>query len=78
MFTVPLSFEAHAIAQRYQRLQSHPKKAKQAYLNALAVHSVDFYLRCLGFETDLEQSDYRNPLIVKFMDVADLSIKQVA
>ena len=77
MFTVPLSFEAHAIAQRYQRLQSHPKKAKQAYLNALAVYSVDFYLRCLGFETDLEQSDYRNPLIVKFMDVADLSIKQV-
>ncbi|NJP09693.1 MAG: DUF1822 family protein [Leptolyngbyaceae cyanobacterium RU_5_1] len=77
IFTVPLSFEAHAIAQQYQKQQSQPLKAKQVYLNTLAVYAVNFYLRCLGFEVDVDDSDSRNPLIVKFMDVADLSIKQV-
>jgi hypothetical protein len=77
IFTVPLSFEAHTIAQQYQRQQSQPLKAKQVYLNTLAVYAVEFYLRCLGFEVDVEHSDSRNPLIVKFMDVADLSVKQL-
>ena len=77
MFTVPLSFEAHSIAQRYQRQQSQSQKAKQVYLNTLAVYTVDFYLQCLGFETAVEQSDCRNSLILKFMDVADLFVKQI-
>ncbi|NJO43006.1 MAG: DUF1822 family protein [Cyanobacteria bacterium CRU_2_1] len=77
MFTVPLSFEAHTIAQHYQKQHSQPPKAKQVYLNALAVYAVDFYLRCLGFESDLNQSDSHSPLLMKFMDIADLSIKQI-
>ena len=77
LFTVPLSFEAHSIAQHFQRQQLPSKKAKQVYLNTLAVYAVDFYLRCLGFELNVDQSDSRNPILVKFMDVADLSVKQL-
>jgi Protein of unknown function (DUF1822) len=77
IFTVPLSFEAHAIAQHYQKQQLLPLKAKQVYLNTLAVYAVDFYLRCLGFELDANQNDSRNPIIVKMMDVADLWVKQL-
>lgn len=77
IFTVPLSFEAHRIAQHYQKQQFLPLKAKQVYLNTLAVYAVDFYLRCLGFELDASQNDSCNPIIVKMMDVADLGIKQL-
>jgi hypothetical protein len=77
VFTVPLSFEAHAIAQQYQNQQSKPLKAKQVYLNTLAVYAVNFYLCCLGFEVDIDHSDSRNPLMVKLMDVADLSVKHL-
>ncbi|MEG5050656.1 DUF1822 family protein [Microcoleus sp. B13-B4] len=75
-FTVPLSFEAHEIAQQCGK-QSSPKKFKQVYLNTLAVYAVDFYLRCMGFETDWPVSDSRNPLMLKLMDVADLDVKQI-
>lgn len=75
-FTVPLSFEAHEIAQQCSK-QSSPKKFKQVYLNTLAVYAVDSYLRCMGFETDWPVSDSRNPLMLKLMDVADLDVKQV-
>ena len=77
LFTVPLSFEAHSIAQHFQKQQFPIQKAKQVYLNTLAVYAVDFYLRCLGFELNVDQSDSRNPMIVKFMDVADLAVKQL-
>jgi hypothetical protein len=76
-FTVPLSFAAHSIAQKYSKQQSNPRKAKQVYLNTLAVYAVDCYLRCMGFETDWDASDSRNPLMLKFMDVADLDVKQL-
>lgn len=67
-FTVPLSFEAHAVAQ-----QQSPHQ--QTYLKALAVYAVEFYLRCLGIETDPDQSDWRDPWMAKFIDVADLWLK---
>lgn len=75
--TVPLSFEAHSLAQEYGSSLSNLQKAKQVYLNTLAVYAVDHYLRCLGFETDWQSSDSRNQLMLKLMDVADLNIKQV-
>jgi len=74
-FKVPLSLEAHGRAQQFQRHQSHPRKAKQVYLNTLAVYAVDFYLQCLGFETDLEQSDSYEVIMQTLMDVADLEVK---
>jgi Protein of unknown function (DUF1822) len=76
-FTVPLSFEAHALAERFQRGQSSPQRAKQVYLNTLAVYAVDFYLRCLGVETEADKSDSRNLLCLKFMNVADLWVKSI-
>ncbi|MBF2050580.1 MAG: DUF1822 family protein [Elainella sp. C42_A2020_010] len=68
-FTVPLSFAAHAMAQQ-QGSQTQP-----TYLKALAVYAVDFYLRCMGIETDLEQSDWHDPWMAKLIDVADLRLK---
>ncbi|MGL5060676.1 MAG: DUF1822 family protein [Microcoleus sp.] len=75
-FIVPLSFEAHEIAEQCGK-QSNRKNSKQVYLNTLAVYALDYYLRCMGFETDWPVSDSRNPLMLKFMDVADLDVKQV-
>jgi hypothetical protein len=76
-FSVPLSFEAHSLAQKYRQQQISPQKAKQVYLNTLAVYTVDFYLRCLGFETDVKNSDSHNPIALKFFNVADLLVKQI-
>jgi len=75
--TLPLSFEAHSLAQKYSERQSKPQKAKQVYLNTLAIYAVDFYLRCMEFETDWPVSDSSNPLMLKLLDVADLDIKGI-
>lgn len=76
-FTISLSFEAHSIAQQCRQGISNPDKAKQVYLNTLAVYAVDNYLRCMGFQTDWDKSDSRNPLAIKLMDVADLEVKNI-
>lgn len=64
-FTVPLSYEAHAVARQLS-------SSRQTYLKALTVYAVEFYLRCLGIATDPSQSDWRDPWMAKFIDVADL------
>jgi hypothetical protein len=73
-FNVPLSFEAHSLAQQSYKWLNNSQKAKQIYLNTLAVYAVNFYLNCLGFRTKMEESDCRNPICLKFLDVADLAI----
>lgn len=74
-FNVCLALSAHAQAENFRRHHSNPEKAKQVYLNTLAVYAVDVYLQCLGFETNLENSDSWNPAMQIFMDVADLVVK---
>ncbi len=74
-FTVPLGLSAHARAEQFRRRQSNPQKAKQVYLNTLAVAAVDFYLRCMGIETDWEASQSCNPVMQYLIDVADLEVK---
>jgi hypothetical protein len=74
-FTVPLALEAHSRAEQFRRFQSNPQKAKQVYLNTLAVYAVNFYLQCRGFETDLDKSDSWNPAMQMLMDTADLVVK---
>ncbi|NEN98401.1 MAG: DUF1822 family protein, partial [Moorea sp. SIO3I7] len=74
-FTVPLSGEAHRIAKKFCKRQLTLQKAKQVYHNTLAVHAVDFYLGCLGWETNLNQSDSYDPVMQAFTDVADLEVK---
>jgi hypothetical protein len=73
--TVSLSLSAHAQAKLFRGYQSNPHKAKQIYLNALAVYATNHYLQRLGFETDLTQSNSWNPAMQSLMDVADLVLK---
>jgi Protein of unknown function (DUF1822) len=77
VFPVPLSFQAHELSEQLSRQQPNAKKAKQVYLNTLAVYAVDFYLRCMEVETEAELSDSRNPVFLNFMDVADLQVRSI-
>ena len=73
-FTVPLFQSAHRIAKQFSQQQSNQEKAKQVYLNTLAISAVDFYLRCVGIQTDWEASDSWDSVMQAMMDVADLEI----
>lgn len=73
-FTVPISLEAHALAERFRKKHRNSQKAKQVYLNTLAVFAVQFYLRCMGIQTSWQASLSWNPLIQTLMDVADLEV----
>lgn len=77
IFTVPLSYEAHSIAQQCCKGISNPEKSKQVYLNSLAVYAVNYYLQGMGFETDWENSDTRDPIAVKLANLEDLSLKNL-
>ena len=74
IFSVPLSVEAHRLAQQFCRQQSDRTKAKQIYLNTLAVSAVKFYLQCMEIETNWEASLSWNRVFQTLMDVADLEI----
>lgn len=76
-FTVPLGATAHRLAEQFCRQQANPQKAKQIYLNTLSVFAVQFYLRCMGIETDWTASQSQDLLMQCLMDVADLSIPNV-
>lgn len=73
-FTIPLGEEAHHLAQEFRLRQRSKAKAKQVYLNTLAVYAVKFYLQCMEIQTDWEKSDSWNPVMQTLMDVADLNI----
>lgn len=77
VLTIPIAPAARRSAQTLCQQQTDPKKAKQVYLNALAVHAVDFYFQCLEIDTDLAASGIWNPVVQKFMDVADLDVKDI-
>jgi hypothetical protein len=74
-FTVPLTLAAHQSAQQFYQKQSNAKRAKQVYLNTLAVYAVSSYLQWFGIETDLESSDSWNPVLQTLANPAALSIK---
>jgi len=76
-FTVPLALEAHFKAKQRLEQAPNPQKAKQIYLNTLAVYAVNFYMQCLGFETDLEKSDISNPVMQTLMNIADLQVENL-
>lgn len=76
-FTGPISTVAYRLASKLSREQATPEKSQQVLLNTLSVSFVNFYLKCMGFETDLEASDSWNPVQQTLMDVADLSIKNL-
>ena len=74
-FTLPLTLKEHQIAQQFYEYHSEPKKAKQVYLNTLAVQAVNFYLKCLGIPTDLEKSASWEPIFQTLANTADLVIQ---
>jgi Protein of unknown function (DUF1822) len=76
-FTVLLTNQAHEIARQSIQGIGNSVKAKQVYRNSLAVYAVDYYLRCLGFNTDWLHSDSRNSVLTKLLNVADLQVAQV-
>lgn len=76
-FTVPLTLREHQIAQQFYKQQANPNKAKQVYLNTLAVYAVKFYLSCLGIETEWSTSDSWHPAMQTLADTADLKIKDL-
>lgn len=73
-FTVPLGLEAHPLAERFLKKHRNPDKAKQVYINTLAVYAANFYLRCMGIQTSREGSLSWDPLAQTLMDVADLEV----
>lgn len=77
VLTIPIGSSAHRSAQELCQQQTNPDTAKQVYLNALAVHAVNFYFQCLEIETDLAASDIWNPAVQRFMNVADLDVKNI-
>lgn len=71
---VPLTLKGHHTAQLFYQQHSDPQKAKQVYLNTLAIEAVHSYLGWLGIATDLQASDSWNPAIQALADVSDLEI----
>ncbi|MBW4562706.1 MAG: DUF1822 family protein [Mojavia pulchra JT2-VF2] len=73
-FTVPISLSDRVLAEEFCSQHSNLVKAKQVYLNTLAVSAVKFYLRCMGIETKWSASLSWNPVIQTVMDIADLEV----
>ncbi|MBW4510841.1 MAG: DUF1822 family protein [Scytonematopsis contorta HA4267-MV1] len=76
-FTGPISTVARRLAEKWSRQQATPEKSQQVLLNTLSVSFVNFYLECMGFETDAYASDSWNPVQQTLMDIADLFIKNL-
>ena len=76
-FSGPISTIARMQAEKWSKQQFTPKKSQQVLLNTLSVSFVDFYLKCMGFTTELEANESWNPVQQTLMDVADLSIKNL-
>ncbi|MUG92920.1 DUF1822 family protein [Scytonema sp. UIC 10036] len=76
-FTGSISPVGRRLAEKWSRQQATAEKSRQVLLNTLSVAFVNFYLQCMGFETDLEASDSWDPVQQTLMDIADLFIKNL-
>ncbi len=74
---IPLGIEAHRLASKFAVKQATTEKSKQVYLNTLAVYAIHRYVKWLGIETDLSQSDCWNPILRNRWNVADLVIPNI-
>ncbi len=71
---LPIDPQARQIARQFALQQPNSVKAKQVYLNTLAVLAARHYLRLMGIDTDLRASDCWNPVVRLGADVADLEV----
>jgi hypothetical protein len=76
-FSAPIPVDGRHRAEELRRQQATQAKREQVYLNTLSVSFVNYYLLCMGFETDLNRSDSWNVIQQTLMDVADLSLKNL-
>ena len=80
-FTIPLGTQAHDFARKCSQAvcntEKDPDKKERVCLNSLAVYAVDFYLKFLGFETDLKQSNSQDRLMLQFLTEADLLVSNI-
>lgn len=76
-FEVPLTLGNHQIAREFSQQHGDARKAKQVYVNTLSVFAVDFYLKCLGFETSLDRAQSWNPTLQVLADTADLWVENI-
>ncbi len=72
--TIPLTSLAHHLARQFASKQNRLQKAKQVYLNTLAILAVKDFLEELSYPTDLELGDSWNSAISCFHDTADLFV----
>ena len=75
MKRILLSVSDRQIARSFLQQQRHPQKAKQVYLNTLAVLAVKFQLKCLGFTPRWEGCDSNDLLAQSLFDTADLDLE---
>lgn len=73
-FTVHLGKSAHRLAQTLCQGHKSTDKIRQLYLTGLALHAVEYYLQCMGFEIDRNSSQSFDPALRAVMDVADLVV----
>ena len=71
---IPIPMEAHDYAQKFAAQQPDSEKKTQVYLNTLVVYAVDNFLKMMDIKTDLEASDFWNPAIRFYQNVADLVV----
>lgn len=76
-FNMILKPEYHQKAQQLSQIQHLPHRAKQTYLNTLAIYVVNQFLQNHGIETDIFASDSHNPIMILLSNVADLQIKNI-
>lgn len=77
IFHVPCSKKAHALADKYADQQLTTKKAKQVYLNTLALHVGKKYLESLDFKTSLENTSFSKSFLRMTEDIADVIIPDI-
>lgn len=77
MFTVPIASTAYQLAKSFQNQYENPTKARQVYLNTLAVYAVDTYCQCLSIETNIEYFESLNSVTQALMDIADIEIEGI-
>jgi hypothetical protein len=74
-FTAPISPKDRSRAEQFSKQQATSEKAEQVRFNTLAISFVNFYLECMGFETNLD-SDW-NPVQQTLMDTAALRLNNL-
>ena len=74
IFQTNISLTSHVQAEKFRRYQSQTIKAKQVYLNTLAVFAANSYLNMIGWSSNLSGGDSWNPICQTMMNTADLYI----